>query len=69
MAKTNRSAQPREPSEAVFHQIPDARGRVRLDRPQTGPEAAAQDEHNRERYLHERAKRFEGRKGGEASPS
>ncbi len=45
----------------VFAQEADGRGRIRLDRRFTGAEAAAQDRANRERYLEERAKRFEGR--------
>lgn len=42
---TRRRKQQDEPE--VYEQQPDERGRIRMDRPLTGPEALAQDEQNR----------------------
>ena len=51
--------EPKEP--AVFEQV-DERGRVRLDRPLAGAEAAAQDARHREQYTAERLSRFDNPK-------
>jgi len=52
MAKSNQDEQP-------FEQHPDERGRLRLDRPFTPEEAAAQDAAHREQYTVERLSRFD----------
>ena len=53
-----------EPEATIFEQTPDQHGRIRLDRPLTGTEAQEQNEQNRERYVEQRRKRFQGRKEG-----
>jgi hypothetical protein len=55
-----RSSKPEQAPE-VFRQEADPHGRVRLDRPLTGEEAAEQDKRNRERYVEQRRRRFAGR--------
>ncbi len=45
--------------EQVFEQAHDERGRLRLDRPLSGGEAAAQDAAHREAYSADRLARFE----------
>ena len=48
----------KEKDEQVFEPVEDERGRVRLDRRLTPPEAAAQDAEHREMYERNRATRF-----------
>jgi len=63
MSKSNtQDEQPQEPQAGEaqsFEQHHDERGRLRLDRPFTPEEAAAQDTAHREAYSVERLSRFE----------
>jgi hypothetical protein len=58
---TTKKQQSNEPE--IFEPTPDPAGRVRLDRPLTPTEAAAQDAENLEQLVENRRKRFhtEGR--------
>ena len=46
----------------VFEQRPDERGRIRLDRPLTAAEAAAQDAEHAALLVEDRNARFSGRR-------
>ena len=50
--------QTEKPTEQVHQQTPDDRGRIRLDRPFTAEEAAAQDAEHRAAQEEARANRF-----------
>jgi len=59
MPKSNAQDEPQAGEPQTFEQHHDERGRLRMDRPYTPEEAAAQDAARREQYAAERLSRFE----------